>query len=493
MHYDKDLQSIQEARIAIATAKQAQVRLSEMTQEQLDKIVSHLAKKASENAEYLAKLANEETGFGNIQDKILKNRFASESVYETIKDTKVVGILSDDKEQKVMQVGVPMGVVVGLVPSTNPTSTTIYKTLISVKAGNSIVFSPHPGAKNAILETIKILNQAADEVGAPKGMIGTLTTLSGKGTEELMKHKDTAVILATGGEAMVKAAYSSGNPAIGVGPGNGPAFIERTADITKAVSDIMTSKTFDNGVICASEQSVVVEEIIANQVIEEFKKRKAYFLSDEESLKLSGYILRANGTMNPKIVGQTAVKIADMAGIHVPSDTTVLISPQTTVSSDNPYCKEKLCPILAFYQEPGWLEACNRSIELLNIEGKGHTLCIHSQDEEVIKEFALRKPVSRILINTPGALGGIGATTNLSPALTLGCGAVGGSSTSDNVTPFNLVNIRKAAYGVRDISELRQSATIIANSSIQSPKNNDISESEIKDLIQIAIEKLSKL
>ncbi|MGX7196560.1 acetaldehyde dehydrogenase (acetylating) [Enterococcus olivae] len=493
MLYDKDLQSIQEARIAIATAKQAQEKLAEMTQEQLDKIVCHLAKKASENATYLAELANKETGFGNVQDKTLKNKFASESVYENIKELQTVGILKDDKENKVLHVGVPMGVIIGLVPSTNPTSTTIYKSLISIKSGNAIVFSPHPGAKNAILETIKILNQAADEIGAPKGIISSLTTLSGKGTEELMKHRDTALILATGGEAMVRAAYSSGNPAIGVGPGNGPAFIERTANIPKAVSDIITSKTFDNGVICASEQSIVVEEIIADKVIEEFKLKHAYFLSNDESTKLAGYILRANGTMNPQIVGKTAVKLAEMAGINVPNDTTVLISSQTEVSKDNPYCREKLCPILAFFKEPGWMEACSRSIELLNVEGKGHTLCIHSQDEEVVKEFALRKPVSRMLINTPGALGGIGATTNLAPALTLGCGAVGGSSTSDNVTPFNLVNIRKAAYGVRDLYDLREPEIIDEKPSIPIQLDEDVSESEIKELIQMAIQKLSKL
>lgn len=490
MEYDKDLQSIQEARLVIEAAKKAQKKLAAMSQEQLDTIVEKMVAKASENAAYLAKLAHEETGFGNITDKTLKNKFASEVVWSSFKDLKTVGILTEDTELQTMEVAVPMGVIAGLIPSTNPTSTTIYKALIAIKAGNGIVISPHPGAKNAILETVKILRQAASEAGAPTGIIGALTTLTAKGTEELMKHKDTALILATGGEAMVRAAYSSGNPAIGVGPGNGPAFIERTANIEKAVADIIASKTFDNGVICASEQSVVTERVIAQQVVEELKKKQAYFLSAAETETLAGFILRANGTMNPQIVGKTAPIIAKMAGITVPEDTTVLVSAQENVSPANPYCKEKLCPILAFYVEDNWLDACNRSIELLNVEGRGHTLCIHSQDQEVIKEFALNKPVSRILINTPGALGGIGGTTNLDPALTLGCGAVGGSSTSDNITPMHLINIRKAAYGVRSLESLRNAAPASAADS-GNELSADLSDHEVRKLIEAALQKLA--
>lgn len=491
MEYDKDLQSIQEARLVIEAAKRAQKKLAAFSQEQLDTIVKKMADKASENAAHLAKLAHEETGFGNIPDKTLKNKFASDVVWSSIKELQTVGILKEDTDQQLMEVAVPMGVIAGLIPSTNPTSTTIYKALIAIKAGNGIVISPHPGAKKAILETVKILRQAASEAGAPQGIIGALTTLTAKGTEELMKHKDTALILATGGEAMVRAAYSSGNPAIGVGPGNGPAFIERTANIEKAVADIIASKTFDNGVICASEQSIVTERVIAQQVMEELNKNRAYFLSESESETLAGFILRANGTMNPQIVGKTAPTIARMAGIDVPEDTTVLVSPQTTVSPRNPYCKEKLCPILAFYIEEDWLNACNRSVELLNVEGRGHTLCIHSQDQEVIREFALNKPVSRMLINTPGALGGIGGTTNLAPALTLGCGAVGGSSTSDNITPLHLINIRKAAYGVRSLESLRGSAQEPKAEAAAADLTVDLSDSDVRKLIEAALQKLA--
>ena len=489
MEYDKDLQSIQEARLVIEAAKNAQQKLAAMSQEQIDAIVKKMAEQVSEKAVDLAKMANEETGFGNVRDKTLKNKFASEVVWSSIKDMQTVGILKDDKDKQVMDVAVPMGVIAGLIPSTNPTSTTIYKALIAIKSGNAIVISPHPGAKKAILETVKILRQAASEAGAPCGIIGSLTILTAKGTEELMKHQDTAMILATGGEAMVRAAYSSGNPAISVGPGNGPAFIERTANIEQAVADIIASKTFDNGVICASEQSIVVERTISQQVIAELKKHKAYFLSEDESRILAGFILRGNGTMNPKIVGKTANTIAEMAGIPVPSETTVLVSAQKTVSKENPYCKEKLCPILAFYIEENWLDACNRSIELLNVEGRGHTLCIHSQDPEVIKEFALHKPVSRMLINTPGALGGIGGTTNLAPALTLGCGAVGGSSTSDNITPLHLLNVRKAAYGVKSMESLRGPSEKVENINVSA----DISDNEVRQLIEAALKKLTEI
>ena len=255
---------------------------------------------------------------------------------------------------------------------------------------------------------------------------------------------------------MVHAAYSSGNPAIGVGPGNGPSFIERTANIPEAVRRIFDSKTFDNGTICASEQSIVTEKCIEAQVVEEVRRQGGYFMDTAQSEKVARFILRDNGTMNPKIVGKSAQAIADMAGIQIPAGTRVLLSRQTEVSKKNPYTREKLCPLLAFFVEEGWQEACERSIQILQNEGAGHTMTIHSQDTDVIREFALKKPVSRLLVNTPGALGGVGGTTNLAPALTLGCGAVGGSATSDNITPMNLINIRRVACGVTELSDIRK-------------------------------------
>ncbi|WP_448821560.1 acetaldehyde dehydrogenase (acetylating) [Cetobacterium sp.] len=450
---DRDLMSRQEVRDLIRKSKEAQKIYATFSQEKIDSIINSMVKGIKVYNEKLAKMAVEETGFGNWQDKVLKNRFASEYLHEYIKDMKTIGELKN--ENGVLEIGVPLGVIAGLIPSTNPTSTTIYKTLISLKAGNGIVISPHPNAKNCIIETANLLKEIAEKAGVPEGLIGVVKTITMDATEELMKHEDTALILATGGEAMVKAAYSSGNPAIGVGPGNGPAFIEKSANIKLAVKRILDSKTFDNGVICASEQSIIVEKVIKEKVKEELIAQGGYFLNSEESKKLANFILRSNGTMNPQIVGKSALRLAQMAGINIPCNTKVLISEECEVSKRNPYSREKLAPILAFYVENSWEEACERSIEILNVEGKGHTMVIHSEDNQIIREFALKKPVSRLLVNTPGALGGIGGTTNLAPALTLGCGAVGGSSTSDNITPLNLINIRRVAWGVRELEDIK--------------------------------------
>ncbi|MCM3691888.1 acetaldehyde dehydrogenase (acetylating) [Neobacillus niacini] len=480
--WDKDLVSIQETRNLVAKAKTAQHLFSQFSQEEIDRIVLKMSEAAQQEAERLAKLAHEETGFGKWQDKVLKNQFASSVVYEYIKDLKTVGIIQNNLENKVMEVGVPVGIVAGLIPSTNPTSTTIYKALIALKSGNAIIFSPHPSAKHCIVETVHVLTTAALQAGAPDGLIGCIQTPTLQATNELMKHKDVALILATGGEAMVRAAYSSGTPAIGVGPGNGPAFIEKSADIPLAVKRILDSKTFDNGVICASEQSIVVEKEIEAQVVAELVKQGAYFLSKEESENLGKWLLRANGTMNPQIVGKSVEVIASLADLTIPKGTKVLISEQNTVSIKNPYSREKLAPILAFYCEENWEKACERCIELLFNEGKGHTLIMHSTNEEIIKEFALKKPVSRLLVNTPGALGGIGGTTNLVPALTLGCGAVGGSSTSDNVGPLNLINIRRVAYGVKELEDLK--------STPQSTQAVEVSQTDVEDIIRNLLHQL---
>lgn len=455
MTLDRDLQSIQEVRDLVANAKKAQRELAEFSQEKIDRIIYEIAKDCAANAQKLAKMAVEETGFGVWEDKVLKNLLGSTITYESCKDMKTVGVIKEDKAAGLIEVGVPMGIVAALIPSTNPTSTTMYKSIISIKAGNAIVISPHPNAKNCIIETVKIIQQAAKRAGAPDNIVQAISLTTIDATNTLLKHKDIGVILATGGEAMVRAAYSSGNPAIGVGPGNGPAYIEKSADIPMAVKRIFDSKTFDNGTICASEQSIVTESCIKDKVVEEVKKQGGYFLNAEETKKLSGFILRANGTMNPKIVGKSAKVIADMAGFSIPDGTRVLVSEQTEVSKTNPYSREKLCPILAFYTENSWEDACERCMQILYNEGVGHTMTIHSQNDKIIREFALKKPVSRLLVNTPGALGGVGATTNLSPALTLGCGAVGGSATSDNISPLNLINIRRVAYGVRELSDVR--------------------------------------
>lgn len=452
---DNDLQSRQHAREQVRKAKQAQAILATFSQQQIDAIVKHVAGEAAHHAEVLARMAAEETGFGNWQDKVLKNRFASLRVYDAIKDMKTVGIIHDDPVQKVMDVGVPLGVICALVPSTNPTSTVIYKTLIALKAGNAIIFSPHPGARQCSWKAIEIVKRAAEAAGAPAGCVDAIHQLTLDATSELMHSKDVSLILATGGEAMVRAAYASGTPTISGGPGNGPAFIERSANIPRAVQDIITSKTFDNGVICASEQSIIVERCIYDEVQRELEIQGAYFMNESEAAQMAGLLLRPNGTINPKTVGKTALSLSQLAGFSVPASTRVLIARQSTVSPQNPYSREKLCPVLGLYVEEDWKAACHRVVELLTNEGLGHTLVIHTSNQDVIRQFCLEKPVNRILINTPAALGGIGATTNIAPALTLGCGAQGGGSSSDNVGPMNLLNIRKVGYGVRTIDELR--------------------------------------
>lgn len=485
---DKDLQSIQEVRDLIAKAKDAKRILSTFSQEKLDAICEAVAEACMAHGTELAGQAARETGFGNAEDKAIKNRLGSQITWESIRDMKVVGMLSEDTSKKVWEIGVPMGIVAALIPSTNPTSTVMYKSLISIKAGNAVIISPHPGARECIMETERIIREAAERVGAPKGTVGCIGTVTSQAVDELLRHRDIGMILATGGEAMVHAAYSSGNPAIGVGPGNGPSYIERSADIPEAVRMIIESKTFDNGTICASEQSIVTEQAIADQVEEELKKQGAYFLTLEESQKLGKLLLRENGTMNPGIVGRTAVQIAEMAGIRVSSGTCLLVSRQDAqaVNRKNPYAREKLCPVLAYFVVPSEDEACRLCIRILENEGCGHTMTLHTKKEDAVRRFALEKPVSRILVNTPGALGGVGATTGLAPALTLGCGAVGGSATSDNITPKNLINIRRVAYGVRDLGSLRKPPCRYKSL----PGNDDLCEEDIEAITRAVLEKL---
>ncbi len=452
---DRDLLSIQAVRNLVRQAKVAQKTLATFSQEQIDAIVDAVAKAGWDNAQRLGKMAQEETGFGRAEDKTIKNQFASKAVHDYIRDRKTVGIIREDPKNKIWEIAVPMGIIAALIPSTNPTSTVIFKTLIALKTGNAIIFSPHPSALQCTLEAVRVVREAAEQAGCPAGAVGCMELLTMESTQELMRHPDVALILATGGHAMVKAAYSSGNPAIGVGPGNAPAFIERSADIPLAVKRILDSKTFDNGTICASEQSIVTEECIRDQVIAELTRQGAYFLDEEAKQKVGAILMRENGTMNPKVVGRSPQVIAQLAGIEIPPGTRVLVAHETKVGPKYPFSKEKLCPVLAFYTEPDWVAACERCIEILHHEGAGHTLIIHSNNEEIIREFALKKPVSRLLVNTPGALGGIGATTGLIPSLTLGCGAVGGSSSSDNIGPEHLINIRRVGYGLRELEDLK--------------------------------------
>lgn len=448
MDFDKDLAARQEARDLCAQADKAQRILATFPQDKLDAIVEAVAKAFSAAAAELADLAVQETGFGNADDKVTKNRFASEKVAAAIRGMKTVGVLRENNQDKLWEVGVPLGVIAAIVPSTNPTSTVCYKSLIALKSGNAIVFSPHPKAVCCTLRAAKIVAEAAERAGAPAGCVSCLSLASMAGCQELMGAEQVRLILATGGPAMVRSAYSSGKPAIGVGAGNGPAYIHHTADVKKALSHILKSKTFDYGTVCASEQSIIVERKLEDTVRREATQMGFYFMNEEEAGRLAKLLFRPNGALNPEIVGRSAEILAEKAGFAVPRGTRVLVAREEEAGPTHPYSSEKLCPVLAFYVMETETEVLSKVIQVLSHEGAGHTFAIHAEDRDVIRKFALQVPVSRFLVNTPAALGGIGASTNLFPALTLGCGAVGGSSSSDNIGPMDLINIRRVAWGV---------------------------------------------
>lgn len=447
MDFDKDLMARQEARTLAKAADKAQAELSQFPQEKLDAIVEAVAKAFSQAAPMLAQMAVQETGFGNVEDKITKNRFASETVAKAVRGMKTVGILKEIPEEKLWEIGVPMGVICGIVPSTNPTSTVCYKALIALKSGNTIVFSPHPKAVACTVKAAQIVAEAAEAAGAPKGCVGCLILASMAGCQELMGAAQVRLILATGGPGMVRAAYSSGKPAIGVGAGNGPAYIHHSADVKKAISCIAKSKSFDNGTVCASEQSIIVEKDMEGKVQEEAKKQGFYFMNTQQAGQLAKLLFKPNGTLNPEIVGKPAAVLAEMAGFCVPGGTKILVAREQEAGPTRPYSMEKLCPVLAFFVMENEDAVLNKAIEVLMHEGSGHTFAMHATDTEVIRRFALKIPVSRFLVNTPAALGGIGAETGLFPALTLGCGAIGGSSSSNNICPLDLINIRRVAWG----------------------------------------------
>ena len=453
MELDKDLAARQEARDLAREAGHAQHILADFPQEKLDTIVEAIAAAFASEAKPLAEMAVRETGFGNVEDKVRKNRFASETVAKAVRGMKTVGLLRRRAEEKLWEIGVPVGVIAAIVPSTNPTSTVCYKAMIALKAGNPIIFSPHPKAVTCTRRAAELVAQAAEGAGAPKGSVACLSIPSMAGCQELMGAEQVRLILATGGPAMVKAAYSSGKPAIGVGAGNGPAYIHNSADVSRALSNIARSKTFDNGTVCASEQSIIVERGMESKVVEEAKRQGYYFLSTGEAEKLSKILFRPNGALNPEVVGKPASRLAELAGFSVPQTAKILVAREREAGIAYPYSMEKLCPVLAFYvmdSEDAVLQKC---IEILDFEGSGHTFAIHAEDETVIRKFAEKIPVSRFLVNTPAALGGIGATTGLFPALTLGCGAVGGSSSSNNISPLDLINIRRVAWDTEEPKE----------------------------------------
>ena len=435
-----------EARALARRAKQAQAEIAELSQERIDAIVDAMASAVTPQCEMLARLAVEETGYGVVADKVQKNLFCADRVYRFIRPMRTVGVLQRLEDRKIIEIAEPFGVVAAIVPSTNPTSTAIYKILIALKARCAIVISPHPSAVRCITRVAEIMNAGARSAGAPDGSINWMTTVTLEGTQELMKSRDVAVILATGGMGLVRAAYSSGKPAYGVGPGNAPCYVESTADTKKAATDIITGKTFDNGLLCSSPNSVVVDAGIAEEVKREFTSQGAYFLNAVEIDAVTKLLVTPQRLPNPMVVGRPATFIAEKAGVSVPSSTRVLVAPLAGVGRDYPLSIEKLCPVLTWYVVKDWREGCERCKEILRYGGMGHTMSIHSRNDQVILEFGLKKPAFRIVVNTPTTHGSVGMTTGLDPAMTLGCGGWGGNITSDNISPKHLLNIKRVAY-----------------------------------------------
>ena len=467
---DRDLASVQEARTLARRAKEAAPVLAELSQQQIDAIVTAMAEAVTPHAEALARLAHEETGYGVVADKVQKNLFASEKVYRFIKPIKTVGVIQRLEARKVIEIAEPFGVVCAIVPSTNPTSTAIYKILIAVKARCPIVISPHPAAVRCITRVAEIMNDAARRAGAPDGTISWMTTVTLEGTQELMKARETAVILATGGMGLVRAAYSAGKPAYGVGPGNAPAYIESSADTAKAVRDIVTGKTFDNGVLCSSENSVVVDAAIVEEVKRTFRANGGHFMSAPEIDAVGRILVSPQRLPNPALVGRPATYIAKQAGITVPEGTRVLIAELAGVGRDFPLSIEKLCPVLSFYVVKDWRDGCERCKEILRYGGMGHTMAIHSRNDDIILQFGLKKPAYRIVVNTPTTHGSIGLTTGLDPAMTLGCGGYGGNITSDNISPRHLLNIKRLAYETTPAVVRQDAAVPAAAAGSQLPK-----------------------
>ena len=439
--------SVETLEKALKELKSAQEKFASFTQEQVDKIFLAAAIAANKQRIPLAKMAVEETGMGVLEDKVIKNNYASEYIYNRYKNVKTCGIIEEDKAFGIKKIAEPIGVIAAVIPTTNPTSTAIFKTLIALKTRNGIIISPHPRAKKSTIEAAKTVLEAAVEAGAPEGIIRWIDVPSLEMTNLVMKEAD--IILATGGPGMVKAAYSSGKPALGVGAGNTPAIIDESADITLAVNSIIHSKTFDNGMICASEQSVIVSDKIYSAVKKEFTARGCYFLTADETEKVRKTII-INGALNAKIVGQPAAKIAALAGVTVPESTKIIIGEVTSVELSEEFAHEKLSPVLAMYKSKSFEDALNKAEQLIADGGYGHTSSVYideKTEQAKLSEFAERMKTCRILVNTPSSHGGIGDIYNfkLTPSLTLGCGSWGGNSVSENVGALHLINIKTVA------------------------------------------------
>lgn len=454
MAQEQEQASVQEAREKVNRAYAAFRKYSRFSQAQIDAVVEAMAEAGRNHARRLAELAVEETGYGNVKDKIVKNLLNADLLARTIRGMKTVGVLREIPEDRVIEIGVPCGVVAAVTPSTNPTSTVIYKALISLKAGNTVVFSPHPRAVRCTTETAELLRRAAVAAGAPEDAVLCLSQPTLEATQALMRHEHTAVILATGGHGLVRAAYSSGKPAFGVGPGNVPALLDTSYPVGEAVAGIVEGKAFDYGTVCSSEQTLVAEESLRRPVLEALRAQKAFLCSEAQGQALAKVLVRPNLQVNPDCVGQAPTKLAQMAGFQVPADTSILAVEIAGIGRDHPLSIEKLSPVLALRFVRDFQEALQTCEAVLQFGGLGHTCVIWSTDEARIREFAARMPAFRVLVNTAGPPGSVGITTKLMPAMTLGCGAMGGNSTGDNVGPQHLINIKRVAWKVREAADV---------------------------------------
>ncbi|MEO6391669.1 MAG: aldehyde dehydrogenase family protein [Pyrinomonadaceae bacterium] len=484
MSVDKDLVSVQQARDLVEAAFEAFKVVARFDQAKIDRICEAMSNAALREAARLGAMAVEETGFGVAADKETKNRFAAQDVWNYFRGLRTVGVVNESKD--VVEIASPRGVVAGIIPSTNPTSTAIFKCLIAIKSRNAIVLSPHPSAAKCINESVRVVREAAIKEGLPPDAISCMSTATIEGTDALMKHKRTAVILATGGTGLVRAAYSSGKPAFGVGPGNVPVFIEKSADVPKAVQDILTSTCFDNGTICASEQAVVADRSIEGSVREQFRLQGGHFLNAAEADNLGKIVSTPQRTLNAAIVGKSVEVIARLAGLTVPAGTRCLLADVAGVGRDFPLSMEKLSPILAFYVADGLEQGAARCYEVLSYGGMGHTAGIHTRSREAAIAFGKEMPASRVTVNTPTTHGAIGFSTALPPSMTLGCGSWGGNVTSDNVSPHHLMDIKRVAFETRPVPSVRPAlgaAAPVATAVKQTPTSAPIKREEIAAIV----------
>lgn len=453
MLVDKDLRSIQEVRTKVQAAHEAFQAFQGVTQEQVDAIVASMAAVARANSVPLAKMAVEETGYGNVRDKIAKNLLNSDFLHQKITPLKTIGVLGEDPAQGITEIAVPVGVVAAVLPTTNPTSTAFFKCLIAVKAGNAIVISPHPRARRCTCESARLLSEAAEAAGAPKGLIQCIDEATIAGTKELMSHRRTGIVLSTGGAGIVRAAYSSGKPALGVGAGNVPVLIDDSADLEAAIATVVDGKSFDFGTVCSSEQTVVVNRRHRDRVWAALKASGAFLCNEEQGDLLRGRLLTDNFRIQPDCVGQSPQKIASLAGFSVPDDARILALEIHGVGREHPLSAEKLSPVLSVYFVNSFEEAVEACVAVLNFGGRGHTCVIHSKDEARVLEYGRRAPAFRVLVNTAAPQGSTGMTTGVFPSMTLGCGAIAGNSTGDNIGPMHLLHVKRIARYVRSAEE----------------------------------------